>query len=153
MIQLGLRGTKADFPWSMKPAIESGLNIAPGPKLSPGFGESTRSRVFHLSMPSGAGRKDTRMENIFARCAGLDVHKESVEACVRRIEPNGPVHTETRHWGTMTRVPSRTFFGDGKGNFAPGRLFMALADVSETVSNGTISNERRPSALDDFRGD
>jgi transposase len=43
------------------------------------------------------------MENILARCAGLDVHKESVEACVRRIEPNGRVHSETRHWGTMTR--------------------------------------------------
>ena len=43
------------------------------------------------------------MENIFPRCAGLDVHKESVEACVRRIEPNGCVHNETRHWGTMTR--------------------------------------------------
>jgi transposase len=43
------------------------------------------------------------MENIFACCAGLDVHKESVEACVRRIEPNGRVHLETRHWGTMTR--------------------------------------------------
>ena len=43
------------------------------------------------------------MENIFACCAGLDVHKESVEACVRRIEPNGRVHQETRHRGTMTR--------------------------------------------------
>ena len=43
------------------------------------------------------------MESVFACCAGLDVHKESVEACVRRIEPNGRVHSETRHWGTMTR--------------------------------------------------
>jgi len=43
------------------------------------------------------------MEHILARCAGLDVHKESVEACVRRIEANGRVHSETRHWGTMTR--------------------------------------------------
>ena len=43
------------------------------------------------------------METILARCAGLDVHKESVEACVRRIEPDGRVHSETRHWGTMTR--------------------------------------------------
>ncbi len=42
------------------------------------------------------------MENIFACCAGLDVHKQSVEACVRRIQPNGRVHQETRHWGTMT---------------------------------------------------
>lgn len=43
------------------------------------------------------------MENVFACCAGLDVHKESVEACARRTEPNGRVHSETRHWGTMTR--------------------------------------------------
>jgi transposase len=43
------------------------------------------------------------METIFACCAGLDVHKESVEACVRRTEPSGRVHSETRHWGTMTR--------------------------------------------------
>lgn len=43
------------------------------------------------------------MENIFPCCAGLDVHKESVEACVRRIEPNGHLHQQTHHWGTMTR--------------------------------------------------
>ena len=42
------------------------------------------------------------MENLLARCVGLDVHKESVEACLRRIELNGRVHSETRHWGTMT---------------------------------------------------
>jgi len=43
------------------------------------------------------------MENIFPCCAGLDVHKESVEACVRQLEPTGPLHQQTRHWGTMTR--------------------------------------------------
>jgi transposase len=43
------------------------------------------------------------MENLFPCCAGLDVHKESVEACVRRIEANGRVHSQTHHWGTMTR--------------------------------------------------
>ncbi len=43
------------------------------------------------------------MENIFLRCAGLDVHKASVEACVRRMEPSGRLHQQTRHWGTMTR--------------------------------------------------
>ena len=43
------------------------------------------------------------MENIFPCCAGLDVHKESVEACVRRLEPTGPLPQQTRHWGTMTR--------------------------------------------------
>jgi transposase len=42
------------------------------------------------------------MENVFTCCAGLDVHQESVEACVRRIEPDGRLHQVTRHWKTMT---------------------------------------------------
>jgi len=42
------------------------------------------------------------MENIVHCCAGLDVHKESVEACVRRIEANGQTHQQTHHWATMT---------------------------------------------------
>jgi transposase len=43
------------------------------------------------------------MENVFPCCAGLDVHKESVEACVRCVEPNGRLDQQTQHWGTMTR--------------------------------------------------
>lgn len=43
------------------------------------------------------------MENIYPCCAGLDVHKESVEACVRRMEPKGRLQQQTRHWGTMSR--------------------------------------------------
>lgn len=42
------------------------------------------------------------MENIFPCCAGLDVHKESVQACVRRIEPSGQLLQQTRQWATMT---------------------------------------------------
>lgn len=105
-----LHRTKAVSLWSGKPAMQSGLDIAPNPKLPPHCGESTRNRLFHLSMSSGAGRKEPimrkesirDMDNIFPRCAGLDVHKESVEADVRRIEPDGSWHHETRHWGTMT---------------------------------------------------
>jgi len=54
-------------------------------------------------MSSGAGRKEPIMENVFACCAGLDIHQKSVEACVRRLEPAGQLHHQTRHWGTMTR--------------------------------------------------
>jgi transposase len=43
------------------------------------------------------------MESILFCCAGLDLHKESVEACVRRMEPNGQLPQQTRRWGTMTR--------------------------------------------------
>ncbi|HUY15516.1 MAG TPA: IS110 family transposase [Terriglobia bacterium] len=43
------------------------------------------------------------MESIISCCAGLDVHKASVEAGVRRMETDNRLHQETRHWGTMTR--------------------------------------------------
>ena len=43
------------------------------------------------------------METLISRCAGLDVHKETVEADVRRIEPGGHLHHQTRQWGTMTK--------------------------------------------------
>ncbi len=42
------------------------------------------------------------MENLFLCGAGLDLHKKSVEACVRRMEPSGHVHQQSRHWGTRT---------------------------------------------------
>jgi transposase len=43
------------------------------------------------------------METIVRCCAGLDVHKNSVEACVRRMEPEGKLYQQIRHWGTATR--------------------------------------------------
>jgi transposase len=94
---------KAGNLWSGKPAKQSGLDIVPNLKSSPRIGESTQGRLFHLSMSSGAGRRGTTMEDIFCCCAGLDVHKESVEACVRLMEPNGRLHQQTRHWGTTTQ--------------------------------------------------
>jgi len=44
------------------------------------------------------------MEIILRCCAGLDVHKDSVEACVRRMSGGGKVEHEVRHWGTTTRA-------------------------------------------------
>jgi transposase len=43
------------------------------------------------------------METMVGCCAGLDVHKDTVEACVRRVEKEGRLYQQTRHWGTMTR--------------------------------------------------
>src|SRR6266571_4225842 len=42
------------------------------------------------------------MEAIFPRCAGLDVHKETVEA-TSRIWEGRRVEQQTRRWRTMTR--------------------------------------------------
>ena len=41
------------------------------------------------------------MDVIHARCAGLDVHKKTVVACVRVTEP-GAVRHEVRTFGTTT---------------------------------------------------
>jgi transposase len=42
------------------------------------------------------------MDILFPCCAGLDVHKETVVACVRRINAKGKAHGQTRTFGTMT---------------------------------------------------
>jgi transposase len=42
------------------------------------------------------------MDVIYDRCAGLDVHKKTVVACVRHLDPGGAVRKETRTFGTMT---------------------------------------------------
>jgi len=43
------------------------------------------------------------MEVILRCCAGLDVHKDSVEACIRGMSAGGKIEHEVRHWGTTTR--------------------------------------------------
>lgn len=43
------------------------------------------------------------METVYARCAGLDVHKEFVQVCVRMLEGGGRVRQEVRRFSTLTR--------------------------------------------------
>jgi hypothetical protein len=42
------------------------------------------------------------METIYPCCAGLDIHKRTVVACVRRVEPTGRVRDWVQTFGTMT---------------------------------------------------
>jgi len=42
------------------------------------------------------------MEVIYRCCAGLDVHKQTVECAVRRMQPDGRAQVEIRQFGTMT---------------------------------------------------
>ena len=44
------------------------------------------------------------METIHPHCAGLDVHKDSVYACVRRLSRDGKLDQEVRSFGTATRA-------------------------------------------------
>jgi transposase len=42
------------------------------------------------------------MDKLIERCAGLDVHKKTVAACVRVPGPQGERRQETRTFSTMT---------------------------------------------------
>jgi transposase len=44
------------------------------------------------------------MDTLYPHCAGLDVHKDSVYACVRHLSPEGKVRQEVRAFGTATRA-------------------------------------------------
>jgi hypothetical protein len=47
-------------------------------------------------------RRSKTMQVIHARCAGLDVHKKTVVACVWLTAENGRATKETRTFGTTT---------------------------------------------------
>jgi transposase len=42
------------------------------------------------------------MDTLYSACAGLDVHKKSVVACVRRTDDGGKTRSQTRTFGTTT---------------------------------------------------
>ena len=42
------------------------------------------------------------MNTILDRCAGLDVHKKTVVACIRRVGPDGAVSSQVRTFATVT---------------------------------------------------
>jgi transposase len=50
------------------------------------------------------------MDTLYPCCAGLDVHKDSVFACVRRLGPGGAAREAVRVFGTMT--PDLLALGD-----------------------------------------
>jgi hypothetical protein len=64
-----------------------------------------------LSLPSAltSERSATKQEGaalmqaVYQRCAGLDVHKQSVVACVLTSTAEGTTRQEVRTFGTMTR--------------------------------------------------
>jgi transposase len=46
--------------------------------------------------------REAAMDILYACCAGLDVHKKTVVACVRRCDAQGRTHKQVRTFGTMT---------------------------------------------------
>src|SRR5215470_5223177 len=58
----------------------------------------------HLASPRPVVLSSRRvlMQVVYARCAGLDVHKKSVVVCVRLVCADGTISTHIRSFGTTT---------------------------------------------------
>src|SRR5215213_5769748 len=68
------------------------------------MGREVRERAawsLHPGPPAPAARREAAMDVLQPRCAGLDVHKDSVVAAVRLAEPGG-VRSEVRRFDTTT---------------------------------------------------
>jgi transposase len=52
--------------------------------------------------PSHLELENRRMDVVHQRCCGLDVHKQTVVACVLLSEPSGPPQRQIRTFGTFT---------------------------------------------------
>src|SRR5919202_3965930 len=64
-------------------------------------GRSTHPRVRHRGLLAGTACEEVTMQVLHPRCAGLDVHRDSVVACARLARPGGVErHVET--FGTTT---------------------------------------------------
>ena len=90
--------------WCPEPEEEVDPDIVTNPRLSPPLaGEHAWETVASFDVLRGrAAPGDLAMETLYTRCAGLDVHKKTVMACVRRIDPAGRASESVRTFGTMT---------------------------------------------------
>src|SRR5262249_7728606 len=83
------------------------LSWTVGPWSTPDCRQSVTSTVEHAceislnEVPSPTALVEDKMEVLHQRCAGLDVHKKSVVACVRLATEN-KVITEVRTFATTT---------------------------------------------------
>src|SRR6266496_1365259 len=52
--------------------------------------------------PTAAVRREDVMDVVHPRCCGLDVHKQTVVACILLASPSGPPQKLVRTFGTLT---------------------------------------------------
>src|SRR5512135_2220638 len=95
--------SKAVLTRCFEPVEQFGPDVATIPSLSPSFlGEHAWQTVASVRCPRSGSRPEATMETIYPCCAGLDIHKTTVVAWVRRLDPAGRVHEAVRTFGTMT---------------------------------------------------
>src|SRR5687768_8537671 len=95
--------TKAVFTWCGEPAEQFGQDVVTRPSLSPpALGEHAWQTVAPVRCPRSGSLPEATLETIYFSCAGLDIHKATVVACVRRSDATGRAPESVRTFGTMT---------------------------------------------------
>src|SRR6266851_5926577 len=56
-----------------------------------------------LASSQPGSEKEPVMRIVYKRCCGMDVHKNSVTACVLVIDEDGEFRKQSRYFSTMTR--------------------------------------------------
>lgn len=102
------RVTGRYFSWCFEPAGQSGRDVAANPELLPPVLGEHAEQNDNPSMSPGTGcvlcsLGEAAMDTIYRSVAGLDVHKKTIAACLRRINEQGQVTEQVRTFGTMTR--------------------------------------------------
>src|SRR5215212_10251687 len=96
-------GSRPSVPWcaSARPIVGPGSYSNPN-WLSP-LWVNTHNRLLLSVLPSDAGvLRSFRTDTLHRRCAGLDVHKDTVVACVRQLDERGRARQEVKTFGTTT---------------------------------------------------
>ena len=95
--------SEAVFTWCFEPEEQFGPDVVTNPSLSPpALGEHAWQTVAPVRCPRSGSLPEATMETIYFSCAGLDIHKATVVACVRRSDAAGRTHESVRTFGTMT---------------------------------------------------
>src|ERR1700732_3004684 len=95
---------RSGFAWCEKPVCK----LDPGCRSTPNCATARRglgsalSRVRLTGSHAGGAAAGGDMEVLYPHCAGLDVHKDTVVACVRHMV-NGSVRREVRSFKTTTK--------------------------------------------------
>src|SRR5438093_8198700 len=98
------RRSEVVFSLGRRPSNETGPGHPSDPAtVTTARAGSTQGNVTTRPVSAAAGPSGVAtMDVLYPCCAGLDVHKDSVYACVRRVGPGGAVRETVQVFGTMT---------------------------------------------------
>ena len=137
-------GVRPFCVWCVQPGNEPGPDLGSTSRRTrpcrPRPRGSTKSKLLHASRSAHrAGRSTTYQErppwtSFMTCCAGLDVHKKTVVACVRRVDPDGAVRRAGPHLRHHDRRPA------GPGRLARRRRASATSPWNRPASTGSRSS-------------